>query len=100
MNTSSIPTYQAECAKTKNRGLLICIEGGSIAFGTLISYWLNYGVSFTNSDVVWRFPIAFQILFAIIMIVGMLFLPESPRWYVAVLSLYTIIYIFSTHHHS
>lgn len=34
MNTSSIPTYQAECAKTKNRGLLICIEGGSIAFGT------------------------------------------------------------------
>lgn len=80
MNTSSIPTYQAECAKTKNRGLLICIEGGSIAFGTLISYWLNYGVSFTNSDVVWRFPIAFQILFAIIMIVGMLFLPESPRW--------------------
>lgn len=60
MNTSSIPTYQAECAKTKNRGLLICIEGGSIAFGTrtlcfpsdgvkytnniaVISYWLNYG---------------------------------------------------------
>ncbi|RPB20253.1 general substrate transporter [Terfezia boudieri ATCC MYA-4762] len=80
MNTSSIPTYQAECSKTKNRGLLICIEGGTIAFGTLISYWLNFGVSYTNSDVVWRFPIAFQVLFALIIIIGMTFLPESPRW--------------------
>ncbi|KAI5805162.1 general substrate transporter [Geopyxis carbonaria] len=80
MNTSSIPTYQAECASTKNRGLLICIEGGSIAFGTLISYWLNYGMSFTNNDLVWRFPIAFQIIFAVILILGMKVLPESPRW--------------------
>ncbi|KAL7269357.1 hypothetical protein RUND412_007985 [Rhizina undulata] len=80
MNTSSIPTYQAECAKTKNRGLLICIEGGSIAFGTLIAYWLNYGVSFHSTDFVWRFPIAFQCLFCLIIIVGMYFLPESPRW--------------------
>ena len=104
-NTSSIPSYQAETAKSKNRGLLICIQGGSIAFGTLIAYWfgpvrsenhrrestnwaslrLNYGVSFTGSDVVWRFPIAFQLVFAIIIIAGMLVLPESPRWYDALL---------------
>ncbi|KAF8533323.1 general substrate transporter [Trichophaea hybrida] len=84
MNTSSIPTYQAECSKTKNRGLLICIEGsGSIAFGTLISYWLNYGISFTNTDMVWRFPIAFQIVFCAIIIFGMLLCPESPRWLLA-----------------
>jgi hypothetical protein len=49
---------------------------------TVISYWLNYGVSFANSDVVWRFPIAFQIVFALIIIGGMMFLPESPRWYI------------------
>lgn len=42
------------------------------------------GVSYTKSDAVWRFPIAFQIVFAIIMIVFMTFLPESPRWYVRV----------------
>lgn len=45
INTSTIPTYQAECSKTSNRGLLICIEGGVIAFGTLIAYvgllWLS-----------------------------------------------------------
>jgi MFS family permease len=39
MNTSSIPAYQAETAASKHRGMLICIQGGSIAFGTLISYW-------------------------------------------------------------
>ncbi len=38
VNTSTIPTYQAECSRTSNRGLLICIEGGVIAFGTLVAY--------------------------------------------------------------
>jgi len=43
LNTATIPTYQAECSRTSNRGLLICIEGGIIAFGTLIAYWTDYG---------------------------------------------------------
>ncbi|KAJ6256418.1 hypothetical protein Dda_8919 [Drechslerella dactyloides] len=80
MNTSSIPTYQAECANTKNRGLLICIQGGIIAFGTLISYWLNYGVSDYPGSFSWRFPIAFQIVFGLMILVGMSILPDSPRW--------------------
>lgn len=83
MNTSTIPTYQAECAKSKNRGLLICIEGGSIAFGTLIAYWLNYGASYGSGSFVWRFPIAFQVIFAIFIVSGMLCLPESPRWLIS-----------------
>ena len=45
INTSTIPTYQAECSRTTNRGLLICIEGGVIAFGTLVAYWIDYGAS-------------------------------------------------------
>ncbi|KAI0016969.1 general substrate transporter [Xylariomycetidae sp. FL0641] len=80
INTSTIPTYQAECSKTSNRGLLICIEGGVIAFGTLIAYWIDYGCSYGNPDLVWRFPIAFQIVFGVILCVAMCFLPESPRW--------------------
>lgn len=31
----------------------------------------------------WRFPIAFQIFFAIILIAAVLVLPESPRWLLA-----------------
>ncbi|KAI8948786.1 general substrate transporter [Xylaria longipes] len=80
MNTSTIPTYQAECSKTSNRGLLICIQGGTIAFGTLIAYWLDYGASYGPAGLVWRFPIAFQIVFGIILSTAMFWLPESPRW--------------------
>jgi sugar porter (SP) family MFS transporter len=80
MNTSTIPTYQAECSRTTNRGLLICIEGGVIAFGTCIAYWIDYGASFGPDELTWRFPIAFQIIFALIISVPMWFLPESPRW--------------------
>lgn len=83
MNTSSIPTYQAECAVPALRGLLICISGGSIAFGTLIAYWLNYGMSYTGNDLVWRFPIAFQLVFAAFIVGGLYMLPESPRWLLA-----------------
>lgn len=80
INTSTIPTYQAECSRTTNRGLLICIEGGVIAFGTLIAYWIDFGASYGPDDLTWRFPIAFQIIFGIGIIAGMFFLPESPRW--------------------
>ncbi|KAI0389521.1 sugar porter family MFS transporter [Xylariaceae sp. FL0594] len=80
INTSTIPTYQAECSKTSNRGLLICIQGGIIAFGTLIAYWIDYGTSYGPPDLVWRFPIAFQVVFGIIISTAMIWLPESPRW--------------------
>ncbi|KAE8396054.1 general substrate transporter [Aspergillus alliaceus] len=83
MNTSTIPTYQAECSKTSNRGLLICIEGGIIAIGTAIAYWIDYGAHYGPQDLVWRFPIAFQVFFGIIIIVGMVYLPESPRYLIA-----------------
>ena len=80
INTSTIPTYQAECSRTTNRGLLICIEGGVIAFGTLIAYWIDFGASYGPPNLTWRFPIAFQCVFAIIISSFMVGLPESPRW--------------------
>ncbi|KAK6593240.1 hypothetical protein H4I96_11175 [Botrytis cinerea] len=72
-----------ECSRSTNRGLLICIEGGVIAFGTMIAYWIDYGASYGPDDLTWRFPIAFQVFFGIILIVGTYFLPESPRWLLA-----------------
>lgn len=83
MNTSTIPTYQAECSKSTNRGLLICIEGGIIAIGTAIAYWIDFGAHYGPPDLVWRFPIAFQIFFGILIIVGMMYLPDSPRYLIA-----------------
>lgn len=83
MNTSTIPTYQAECSKTSNRGLLICIEGGIIAIGTAIAYWIDFGASFGPDDLTWRFPIAFQIFFGFIIVFGMYYMPESPRYLIS-----------------
>ncbi|KAI9933641.1 hypothetical protein ASPWEDRAFT_174802 [Aspergillus wentii DTO 134E9] len=83
MNTSTIPTYQAECSKTSNRGLLICIEGGIIAIGTMIAYWIDFGCHYGPSDLVWRFPIAFQIVFGVVIIVGMWYMPDSPRYLIS-----------------
>lgn len=80
INTSTVPTYQAECSESHNRGKLICIEGGNVAIGTLIAYWIDYGCTFGPEAFVWRFPIAFQCVFAIIVLILMLDLPESPRW--------------------
>ncbi|THZ72323.1 general substrate transporter [Aureobasidium pullulans] len=80
INTSTIPTYQAECSKAHNRGKVICIEGGNVAIGTLIAYWIDYGCTYGPHDLVWRFPIAFQCFFALIVLGITTRLPESPRW--------------------
>lgn len=46
----------------------------------MIAYWIDYGASFGSDDLVWRFPIAFQIIFGFVVSICMCFLPESPRW--------------------
>lgn len=82
MNTATIPVWQSETSQAKNRGLLVCLEGAVIAVGTFVAYWIDFGLSYVDSSVQWRFPVAFQIVFAIIMCIGMAVLPESPRWLV------------------
>lgn len=57
------------------------VEGALITGGICISYWLDFGFSFLEpSSISWRFPIAFQIIFALIILAFILELPESPRW--------------------
>ncbi|KAE8367027.1 general substrate transporter [Aspergillus caelatus] len=83
MNTSTVPTWQSESAKAHDRGKLVMIEGMLITGGITLSYWINYGFSFIpNSEVAWRFPLAFQILFAVVIFISIMNLPESPRWLV------------------
>jgi sugar porter (SP) family MFS transporter len=56
------------------------IEGALITGGICLSYWLDFGFSFLSSSVSWRFPIAFQIFIALLILAFVMFLPESPRW--------------------
>ncbi|KAJ5322250.1 uncharacterized protein N7506_011380 [Penicillium brevicompactum] len=81
MNTSTVPTWQSECSKSHHRGQLVMLEGSLIAAGITISYWIDLGFSFLDpSSVAWRFPIAFQNAFALVILIFVLPLPESPRW--------------------
>ncbi|GAA5988946.1 hypothetical protein JCM5350_007491 [Sporobolomyces pararoseus] len=80
MNTATIPSWMAECSRSHNRGLLICIEASMIAIGTALAYWIDFGLSYVHTSFNWRFPIAFQVVFAIGLVVGVQLLPESPRW--------------------
>ncbi|KAJ5806937.1 hypothetical protein N7474_010529 [Penicillium riverlandense] len=82
MDTATIPVWQSECSKAHNRGFLVCFEGAIIAVGTFVAYWIDFGLSYVNTSAQWRFPVAFQIVFAIMVSVGALMLPESPRWFV------------------
>lgn len=51
--------------------------------GFSLSNWITYGFSFLHGSVVWRFPIAFQLVFSIILYTTIPWLPESPRWLLA-----------------
>ncbi|KAI0720264.1 general substrate transporter [Cerioporus squamosus] len=81
LNTSTVPSYHAECSPAARRGSLIMIEGSLITFGIMISYWIDFAFFWiSGSSAQWRVPIALQIVLALVMVFGISFLPESPRW--------------------
>ena len=80
INSSTVPAYQSEMARPERRGMLLSAQGTVTIVGLCIAYWLDYGLSFTESQAQWRFPISFQAFFAIFLVLQMLPLPDTPRW--------------------
>jgi len=78
--TSTIPMYAGEISQAKYRGILSGLLQWMLSWGFLVAQWLGYGTSFTTSDFQWRFPLAFQCIPALILLSGVWFLQESPRW--------------------
>ncbi|KAI9473461.1 MAG: general substrate transporter [Benjaminiella poitrasii] len=83
MNTATVPVYQSEISPPKSRGAHVCFECALIVVGIGIAYWLEFGLYFVGGEFSWRFPLAFQNVFAIILIAGTFVLPETPRWLVS-----------------
>ncbi|GAA5862734.1 hypothetical protein JCM3774_001900 [Rhodotorula dairenensis] len=81
--TSTIPTWHAECAKAHSRGFAVFIEAAMISTGTMIAYWIDFGFSYLDNSASWRVPIALQCIFAVALVALVTFLPESPRWLVS-----------------
>ena len=66
--------------KPTSRGKGLSVELAINIFGVMLSYWVDYGMSYGSSQAQFRFPITFQIAFALVTIALMLVLPEYPRW--------------------
>ncbi|KAJ5336284.1 hypothetical protein MYU51_012413 [Penicillium brevicompactum] len=82
-----VPVWATETAEHTSRGQFIAIEFTLNIFGVVLAYWLEFGLSFIDngeSAFRWRFPIAFQIVFLIVLFGSVWFFPESPRWLVKV----------------
>ncbi|KAL4862994.1 hypothetical protein BDV12DRAFT_206854 [Aspergillus spectabilis] len=80
MLTSTIPMYAAELSEPKWRATLSGLLQWMLSWGFLIAQWLGYGCSFSTNEFSWRFPLAFQNVPGLILIAGIWFLDESPRW--------------------
>lgn len=72
--------YQSECAKPHFRGRLVILANLSNTLAFCLANWINYALFFRGGAFQWRFPLAFQLVFAMISIPVMIFLPETPRW--------------------
>ncbi|KAF7546530.1 hypothetical protein G7Z17_g8375 [Cylindrodendrum hubeiense] len=80
MLTSTIPMYASEISTPKWRGALSGLLQWFLSWGFLVAQWLGYGCSFSKTAFSWRFPLAFQAIPALILVSGIWFLQESPRW--------------------
>ncbi|MFP7255610.1 sugar porter family MFS transporter [Terribacillus goriensis] len=76
-STTIVPLYLSELAPKEKRGSLASLNQLLITIGILSSYLVNYALSDAGA---WRWMLGLAVIPAAILIIGMLFMPESPRW--------------------
>jgi len=76
-----VPIYITECSPHVYRGALGTLWQLAITFGILIASAANLGLK--EWDEGWRLSYGGNILFAILLVVCLIFMPESPRWLAA-----------------
>ncbi|MEV8596329.1 sugar porter family MFS transporter [Streptomyces sp. NPDC052012] len=77
--SNMVPVYIAEVAPARIRGRLMVLFQLMVACGQLIAYICGWALADTGG---WRLMFGLAVLPAVVLGVGMLFLPESPRWLV------------------
>ncbi|TVY20241.1 Hexose transporter 2 [Lachnellula arida] len=79
--STSVPMYQSESVPKKIRGTVVASYQLLITLGIWTAYMINWGTkaAYKNSAQ-WRIPNGLSALWAILLGVGILFLPESPRY--------------------
>ncbi|WP_270572581.1 sugar porter family MFS transporter [Bacillus glycinifermentans] len=79
-STTIVPLYLSELAPKESRGALSSLNQLMITIGILISYLINYAFSDTGA---WRWMLGLGLVPSIALLIGIFFMPESPRWLLA-----------------
>ncbi|KAL2017227.1 hypothetical protein VTK56DRAFT_2386 [Thermocarpiscus australiensis] len=79
-----VPMFQSECSPREIRGAVVASYQLLITLGILVSNCVDYGVrNFEDSSASWRTVIGLNIAFSFPLGLGILLVPESPRWLAA-----------------
>ncbi|KUJ13103.1 sugar transporter [Mollisia scopiformis] len=78
--SAQVPVYLSEIAPPAKRGRLVGTQQWAITWGIMIMFYICYGCSFIDGTAAFRVPWGLQMIPAIILFLGLLILPESPRW--------------------
>ncbi|OCH84054.1 general substrate transporter, partial [Obba rivulosa] len=76
----TVPLYNTEIAPPKIRGFIVGLTQQMIGIGFIVANWVGYGCQFMNTDTQWRLPLGLQLIPAFLLLIGIQFLPYSPRW--------------------
>ncbi|KAM5541537.1 hypothetical protein V8D89_004727 [Ganoderma adspersum] len=81
--SAAVPMYQAETAPPQIRGTLTATYQLFITFGILVAYCISIGARHIPGSGSWRTVVGIGFIWPVILGVGILFMPESPRWLTA-----------------
>lgn len=79
--SAAAPLYQSEVAPSEWRGSLVATYNLSITAGIMLAFWLDHLVNHED-DFGWRLAIWLQLVPGVILGIGLLLMPRSPRWLV------------------
>jgi SP family galactose:H+ symporter-like MFS transporter len=74
------PLYIAELAPASIRGALVTLNQLAIVTGIVVAYYADYLFSGSNN---WRAMFISAVIPSILLLIALIFLPESPRWLAA-----------------
>jgi sugar porter (SP) family MFS transporter len=82
-SSMTVPVYIAEIAPPSVRGRLIGIFEIASQGGGMLGFWINYACDRTidvNKQAQWIVPLAIQLVPGLLLLLGVAWCPESPRW--------------------
>ncbi|KAI3581666.1 hypothetical protein IWW34DRAFT_617013 [Fusarium oxysporum f. sp. albedinis] len=80
MELGVVPTFQSEIVPAQARGFMVGSYQLSLAVGGLVINSICFGTSSLPDNRAWRIPLGMFYIVPSIVVAGIWFVPESPRW--------------------